>query len=80
LKTMTERYQHGSIRRVRRVKGFAWEFRYYADEREFPTNAPACNSVGYVLLGKLLELGAWAFTRYATRIDPGWIQPASHLG
>jgi integrase len=31
LKTVTERYQHGSIRRVRRAKGFAWEFRFYAD-------------------------------------------------
>jgi len=32
LKTTTERYQHGSLRRVKRAKGFAWEFRYYADE------------------------------------------------
>jgi len=32
LKTVTERYQHGSIRRVKRAKGFAWEFRYYANE------------------------------------------------
>lgn len=30
LKTTSERYQHGSIRRVKRSKGFAWEFRYYA--------------------------------------------------
>jgi integrase len=28
-----ERYQHGSIRRVRRAKGFAWEFRYYIRKR-----------------------------------------------
>jgi integrase len=27
-----ERYQHGSIRRVKRAKGFAWEFRYYVEE------------------------------------------------
>jgi integrase len=29
LETTSERYQHGSIRRVKRAKGFAWEFRYY---------------------------------------------------
>jgi integrase len=28
-----ERYQHGSIRRVKRAKGFAWEFRYYVRDR-----------------------------------------------
>jgi hypothetical protein len=28
-----ERYQHGSIRRVKRAKGFAWEFRYYVRKR-----------------------------------------------
>jgi hypothetical protein len=27
-KAARERYQHGSIRRVKRAKGFAWEFRY----------------------------------------------------
>jgi len=32
LKTTSERYQHGSIRRVKRAKGFAWEFRYYIRE------------------------------------------------
>ena len=32
LKTTSERYQHGSIRRVKRAKGFAWEFRYYVRE------------------------------------------------
>jgi integrase len=26
------RYQHGSIRKVLRAKGFAWEYRYYVDE------------------------------------------------
>jgi hypothetical protein len=24
-----ERYQHGSVRKVPRAQGFAWEFRYY---------------------------------------------------
>ena len=24
-----DRYQHGSVRKVPRAKGFAWEFRYY---------------------------------------------------
>jgi len=32
LNTTSERYQHGSIRRVKRAKGFAWEFRYYVRE------------------------------------------------
>jgi len=27
-----ERYQHGSIRRVKRARGFSWEFRYYLQE------------------------------------------------
>ncbi len=29
LSTTKERYQHGAIRKVKRAKGFAWEFRYY---------------------------------------------------
>jgi len=29
LKITSERYQHGSIRRVKRAKGFASELRYY---------------------------------------------------
>lgn len=32
MKIHRERYQHGSIRRVKRAKGFAWEFRYYVEE------------------------------------------------
>ena len=32
MKIHSERYQHGSIRRVKRGKGFAWEFRYYGEE------------------------------------------------
>ena len=32
LRTKSQRYQHGSIRRVKRAKGFAWEFRYYVQE------------------------------------------------
>ncbi|HEY6445026.1 MAG TPA: hypothetical protein VIY53_01095, partial [Acidobacteriaceae bacterium] len=32
LGTRSQRYQNGSIRRVKRAKGFAWEFRYYARE------------------------------------------------
>lgn len=31
-KKTAERYQHGAIRRVKRAKGFAWEFRYYVHE------------------------------------------------
>src|SRR5258705_3993692 len=32
MKIHRERYQHGSIRRVKRAKGFAWEFRYYVED------------------------------------------------
>jgi integrase len=32
MKFKRTRYQHGSIRKVRRTKGFAWEFRYYVNE------------------------------------------------
>jgi integrase len=32
MKIQRDRYQHGSIRRVKRAKGFAWEFRYYVEE------------------------------------------------
>ena len=32
LNTTTDRYQQGAIRRVKRAKGFAWEFRYYVVE------------------------------------------------
>jgi integrase len=32
MKITRERYQHGSIRRVKRANGFAWEFRYYVVE------------------------------------------------
>jgi hypothetical protein len=32
LKKTVDRYQHGSVRKVRRAQGFAWEFRYYVME------------------------------------------------
>jgi len=32
LNATTDRYQQGAIRRVKRAKGFAWEFRYYVVE------------------------------------------------
>ena len=32
LNSTTDRYQQGAIRRVKRAKGFAWEFRYYVVE------------------------------------------------
>ena len=32
LKKTVDRYQHGSIRKVKRAQGFAWEFRYYVME------------------------------------------------
>jgi integrase len=32
MQTRRERYQQGSIRKVKRAKGFAWEFRYYVEE------------------------------------------------
>ncbi len=32
LKKTVDRYQHGSVRKVKRVKGFASEFRYYVME------------------------------------------------
>jgi len=32
LNTTTDRYPQGAIRRVKRAKGFAWEFRYYVVE------------------------------------------------
>ena len=31
MKIKRNRYQQGSIRKVRRAKGFAWEYRYYVD-------------------------------------------------
>jgi len=31
-KVTRQRYQHGSIRKVQRAHGFAWEFRYYATD------------------------------------------------
>ncbi|MEI9979096.1 MAG: site-specific integrase [Edaphobacter sp.] len=32
MQTRRERYQQGSIRKVKRAKGYAWEFRYYVEE------------------------------------------------
>jgi hypothetical protein len=32
LKKTVDRYQHGSVRKVKRAHGFAWEFRYYVME------------------------------------------------
>jgi hypothetical protein len=32
MQTRRERYQQGSVRKVKRAKGFAWEFRYYVEE------------------------------------------------
>jgi hypothetical protein len=32
LKKTVDRYQHGSVRKVKRAQGFAWEFRYYVME------------------------------------------------
>src|SRR5882724_11268198 len=32
MKTRRDRYQHGSIRRVKRANGFVWEFRYRVTE------------------------------------------------
>ncbi len=32
MKVNRERYQHGSIRKVPRSQGFAWEFRFYITE------------------------------------------------
>ena len=29
MKVSRERYQHGSVRKVSRSQGFAWEFRFY---------------------------------------------------
>jgi integrase len=29
MKVRRERYQHGSVRKVPRSQGFAWEFRFY---------------------------------------------------
>lgn len=34
MKVKRERYQHGSIRKVPRSQGFAWEFRYYSTDSE----------------------------------------------
>ena len=30
MKISRERYQHGSVRKVPRSQGFAWEFRFYS--------------------------------------------------
>jgi integrase len=32
MQTRRERYQQGSVRKVKRAKGFAWEFRYYVED------------------------------------------------
>ena len=32
LKKTVDRYQHGSVRKVKRAQGFVWEFRYYVME------------------------------------------------
>ena len=32
MKIRRDKYQQGSIRRVKRANGFAWEFRYYVEE------------------------------------------------
>ena len=32
MKIRRDKYQQGSIRRVKRASGFAWEFRYYVEE------------------------------------------------
>jgi integrase len=32
IKVRRDKYQQGSIRRVKRANGFAWEFRYYVEE------------------------------------------------
>jgi AraC-like DNA-binding protein len=32
MKIRRERYQHGSIRKLKRTNGFAWEFRYRVSE------------------------------------------------
>jgi hypothetical protein len=32
LKVRRDKYQQGSIRRVKRANGFAWEFRYYVEQ------------------------------------------------
>jgi len=58
MKVSRERYQHGSIRKVPRVHGFAWEFRFYQtvdgkrklkvqifDSVTYPTETAACKAV-----------------------------------
>jgi len=37
MKIRRERYQHGSIRKLKRANGFAWEFRYRVSERSGST-------------------------------------------
>ena len=32
MKIRRDKYQQGSIRRVKRANGFAWEFRYYVEQ------------------------------------------------
>ncbi|MGC9197653.1 MAG: hypothetical protein ACP5E5_01805 [Acidobacteriaceae bacterium] len=32
MKIRRDKYQQGSIRRVKRASGFAWEFRYYLEQ------------------------------------------------
>jgi integrase len=59
MKHSRERYQHGSVRKVPRSQGFAWEFRYYStaadgkrklkvqtfDSARYPTERDVCKAV-----------------------------------
>jgi hypothetical protein len=41
MKIRRHKYQQGSIRRVKRANGFAWEFRFYVDTVSIPVHAKA---------------------------------------
>jgi integrase len=65
MKITRERYQHGSIRRVKRSNGFAWEFRYRVEENGKRTHKtqtfdgkayPTEKAVRQKLEGQLLKL------------------------
>ncbi|WP_158791407.1 hypothetical protein [Granulicella sp. L60] len=75
-KITRERYQHGSIRRVKRASGFAWEFRYYVVEDDKRTDKTQTldgatykteKAVRRKIEGQLLKLNEG--TEYAHRND-----------
>jgi hypothetical protein len=58
VKITRNRYQQGSIRKVPRAKGFAWEYRYYVTE-DGSENSKCRPSTGSSTERKLMFAGLW---------------------